>query len=292
MNKKNIIIIALAIIMTAIISVSAHVLILQYFQPPQLHIPSHFNLIIGLFIRFGMVVAALFIYICSRNYWVKIHPAYRIILFAILLMALTEQLLRDSIMQIIVGTPWKYQIVSSIPLYLTYFIISLTTCLFFEKIIMIRHLRFLVYLIYAIIVTALLIFFMNVAKNIITPILNHLLQPAQSGLHPPYGMHVLIPAYITFLEPTIATFIIFGLINKKLSFFNTLLKGLIMAGIIIVIHAGIYSIIQIIYSEGNIFYRTFYYGQFLWEYLALGLLTAYSFTHLSASKFYLMRFCE
>lgn len=277
MNRKNIAI-TVFVIITSIISVSAHALILQFFQPPQLNIPPYLNLIIGFSIRFGMIIAAMFIYACSRNYWTTIHPVLRVVLFAALLMALTEQLFRDPIMQIIVGNPWKYQIVKSIPTYFAYLTISLTTCLFFEKIMTAKHVKFLLYVVYAIAATALLIFIGNIAQDAITPILNYLPKPIPTGIHPPYGLNILIPAYITFLEPTIAAFIVFSLINEKLSSFNTLLKGLIMAGIIIVIHAGIFFIVQIINSEGNILYRIFYYGQILWEYLALGLLTAYSFS--------------
>ncbi|MBS0350622.1 MAG: hypothetical protein JSR33_05435 [Proteobacteria bacterium] len=90
-------------------------------------------------------------------------------------------------------------------------------------------------------------------------------------------MNVLIPAYITFLEPVVATFVVFTLIRKKIFKVKILLQGLIVAVILIIIHGGLSSIIQIIFSKGNLFYRIFYYGQFLWEYLTLGILTSLSF---------------
>jgi hypothetical protein len=70
----------------------------------------------------------------------------------------------------------------------------------------------------------------------------------------------------------------FYLIRNSLSAFNTLMKGLIIGAILIIIHGGIYSMVQIACSERNILYRIFYYGQFLWEYFALSVLTAYSVT--------------
>lgn len=113
----------------------------------------------------GMVVAPMFIYACSKNYWKSINPVYRIILFTVLLMALTEQLLRSSIMNIIIGIPWEYQILSSIPSYANYLTISLVICLFMEMVMNAKHFKFLKYLLFAVIVTALLILINKFTHN-------------------------------------------------------------------------------------------------------------------------------
>ena len=117
----------------------------------------------------------------------------------------------------------------------------------------------------------------KIVNEFLMPLLAQIPNAEAITFQVPYGMNVLIPAYITYIEPTIASFVVFYLIKDRLLGLSTLTKGFILGGIIITLHAGIYSILQIIYSEGNIFYRTFYYGQFLWEYLALGFLTVYSF---------------
>lgn len=134
------------------------------------------------------------------------------------------------------------------------------------------------YSIFIILVTVIFFFVKKITTEILSPLLLLVPQIDPSKLiHPPYGTNVMIPAYITFLEPTIASFIVFYFIKDTLLKFSRLGKGLLLGGVLIIIHGGIYSLIQIINSEGNILYGLFYYGQFLWEYLILGILTAYSF---------------
>jgi hypothetical protein len=203
---------------------------------------------------------------------------YRVILFAILMMALTEMLLRGLLMNIIVGNSWPSEILRSVPSYLKFFSLSLLICCLVPAIMRKKQFRFLRYAVFALIMTAILILIGKIAEATLAPLLAYPSLAAASNISQvPYGINILIPAYITYLEPTIASFIVFYLIKNRLPVSNTLAKGLILGGIIMAIHAGIYSILQIVCSEGNIFYRIFYYGQFLWEYLVLGLLTVYSF---------------
>ncbi len=267
----------MAVVLTAFISLSIHVVILQYFHPPVLSINPGFNQIVDFAIRFGTASASIFIYVSSKEYWISIKPLYRVILFALLIMALTEMLFRGLLMNIIVGNPWPSEILRSVPSYLKFFSLSLLICCLVPAITEKRQFRFLRYAVLALIMTVVLILIGKIAVAALAPLLAHVSSPAASNISQvPYGINILIPAYMTYLEPTIAAFIVFYLIKNRLSVSSTLAKGLILGGIIMAIHAGIYSILQIACSEGNIFYRIFYYGQFLWEYLALGLLTAYS----------------
>lgn len=269
--------IIVTIILTSVISVSTHVLILQYYQAPISVIPPYLYQAIVYVIRFGTVVGSMLIYFYSRTYWKTIKPPYRVILFAFLLMAVTESLLREPIMQIIVGIPWQYQILLSIPSYFGFLTISLIICLLLHKVLDKKYLWFWKCVLFAAVTTVLFILVRKVIQGAVAPLMTYVPHPEPNNVHFPYGINILLPAYLTFIEPTIAAFIIFYLIKDQLKTQNTLLMGLIMAGIIMTIHAGIYSILQILYSDGNLFYRIFYYGQFLWEYLTLGLLTAYSF---------------
>ena len=125
------------------------------------------------------------------------------------------------------------------------------------------------------------IFVGEAAKVLLNPLFAATPQIALNAIQPPYGLNILMPAYISYLEPAIASFIVFYIIKDKLISFSIFAKGIIFGAIIAAIHAGIYSIVQIVYSEGNLFYRIFYYGQFLWEYFALGMLTAYFCTLLT-----------
>jgi len=285
--QKNYLYIALAIVLTGMISVSAHALIIQYFQAPNLKIDPFLNQAVGYLIRFGMIIAPMFIYLYSKEYWANIKPFKRIILFTILISALVESL-RGFIMQIVCGTPWTYQILVDLPHYLSFLSISFIVCIFVQSASETKHFKLLKYVALTILGIALMSVVKIINHALLVPLLAHMPQPL-SGPQVPYGANILIPAYITYLEPTIASFIVFYLIKDKLSTYSTMTNGFIMGAIIITIHGGIFSILQIACSTGNIFYRIFYYGQFLWEYLALGLLTAYSFDLLQNRRIFLTR---
>lgn len=277
MDKKYFFI-AIAIILTSIISVSIHVFILQYFHAPEIEINSSLNPIIGIIIKFCTVITSIFIYLLSIQYWLSMKPIQRIILFALLIMALTESLFRSTIMNVLVGNSWQYQILQAIPTYLIFLSLSSFICLLAALALIKKTYQPLRIMLFAILATILFILVGNGAKALLAPLLPFIPNTELNAIQPPYGLNILIPAYVTYLEPTLASFILFYLIKEKLLPFNTLVKGLILGGIIAALHAGIYSIIQIVYSKGDLFYRIFYYGQFLWEYLALGILTAYSYT--------------
>lgn len=276
--------ISISIILTSILALSTHALILQYFNAPIINISPKLNQLIGFVIRFATVIGVAIIYFLSREYWNKIKPFYRVILFALLAMALTESLFRSVVMNIVVGAPWAYQVLSTIPSYVGWLALSLLVC-FYMSIIQ-RNNKFVVlqFMVFSALTVVIMFFIKKLANDFVEPLLSLVPQIDMANfIHTPYGMNVLVPAYITFLEPTIASFILFYLIRNNLSTFNTLMKCLIMGGILIIIHAGIYSMVQIAFSEENIFYRVFYYGQFLWEYLALGILTVYSVTIIEKS---------
>ena len=275
---KNALLMLALILLTAVISVSTHVFIIQYFQPPEFKINAQADQIIGYTIRWCTVVGAMFIFIGSIKYWEKLKLFYRIILFALLIMALTEQLLRSFIMQVVIGYPWRLQGLSLISTYIAYLVLSLVISFCVPILSRAVNWKFLKYFGFSVLTTALVFFTKKIANYLISSFTSLIPPPDMSKIiHLPYDMKVLIPAYITFLEPTIASFIVFCLIKDKLKNFPTLLQGLIMGSLISITHAGVYSIVQILNSHGNLIYRTFYYGQFLWEYFTLGILVAYSF---------------
>lgn len=276
-THSNFLYLTLCIILINILSLSMHALILQYFPAPALNIDSGLDLIIDFAIKFCIISGSIFIYYLSKEYWVstKLIPAS--VLFAMLLMALTGSLFRSTFMNVLVGNSWHYQVLLAIPTYLRYVILSILINLFAITVAKERLDQLLPYILLAIIATFLFIAVGNITTRLLTSLIAHAPNLESAGIQPPYGLNILIPSYLTHLEPTIAAFIVFYLIKNKLSVFNTLAKGLILGGIIAIIHAGLYSIIQIVYSEGNLLYRILYYGQFLWEYFTLGILTAYSF---------------
>lgn len=132
MVKKNysIILMSILIVLTAIVALSSHVLIIQYFNPPVINIGFKLNQMIGFIIRGATVFGAMLIYLFSKKTWEKLSPFYKVILFAILIMALTEQLLRSPLMEIVAGVPWAYQMLAIIPTYLSFLTLSGLTVLF------------------------------------------------------------------------------------------------------------------------------------------------------------------
>lgn len=276
---KNTLLMLTLVLLTAIISVSTHVFIIQYFQPAEFKMNAHADQIIGYIIRWCTVVGAIIIFMGSIQYWGKFKLFYRVILFALLITALTEQLLRSFIMQVVIGYPWRLQGLSLISTYIGYLALSLIICFCAPILSKAVNWRFLKYFGFSVLTTALIFFTKKITSHLISSFTSPIPLPDMLKIiHLPYGIKVLIPAYITFLEPTIASFIVFYLIEDKLKNFPTPLQGLIMGSLISITHAGVYSIVQILNSNGNLIYRTFYYGQFLWEYFALGILVAYSFS--------------
>jgi hypothetical protein len=268
--------IAVAIIFTGFISLSIHFVIYQHFHAPDIKINPSFDQIINFAIRFCTVVASVLIYVSSKKHWLDIHPVKRIILFAVLIMALTESLLRGTIMNLIVGNSWQNQFLLTISSYLKFFSLSCVLCLLGNLNFKNNYLQWLYYLLLIFLATIIFYLIGNIAQKILVPLAAYL-PNTENPIHPPYGLNVLVPAYITYLEPTIASFILFYLVRDKIMTFNILIQGIIIGAIIALLHGGLYSVIQIIYSEGNFLYRGFYYGQFWWEYFVLGVLTAYSY---------------
>jgi hypothetical protein len=264
-----------AVTLTGVVSLSTHILILQNFQPRKVLLPAQWNEIIGYAIRFCTTVGAVLLFRLSREYWLRLKFFPRSLLFAFLLMALTENLLRGSLMAIAVGIPWDYQILSAIPGYLGLLLTALLIgglAPLAEK----TRSKILNYVLLALFITAVVIWAGKSARNFLAPLLAQI-PPVNPSLvaQPPYEKKILMLAYLTFLEPALASFICFRLIKNSLRKFTPWAQGIVWGALIAVVHAGLYSILQIVYSEGNFFYRIFYHGQFLWEYFLLGWLTAH-----------------
>ena len=272
---------ALAIVLTAITSLACHALIVQNFTAPHLVIPKNINIITSLIIEIAFISTSTLIFHLSNTFWKSLSLFRQVLFFSILILALTQHF-RNILMNIVVGVPWQRQLLLALPSFLSFGVMSFIICYFYPKISKQKAYNWLIYTLFIIITTLLVFLTKKLCATLIHPLMAY--TPEIINIRPPpYKMNVLIPAYLSAIEPTIASFIVFYLIQDCLSKYNTFIKGLIMGSIIILLYAGIYSFIQIAYSQGNFLYRLFYYGQFLWEYIALGLLTAYFVTRLTAN---------
>lgn len=278
-EKKSLLYLSIMLCVTAFVSLSMHAVILQTFHPPALidsggHGEEE---IIYYLTRFLTVIAIIFIYLKSKQRWVRFNLFLRSFLFALLLVALAENIVRVPLMNILVGNPWPYQLMMSFQFFIKFFVLSFFVCVLFGKEVLRNMEKNFRAALLIVLLSLIYIVTEKIVGIILSPSVFHLSEQSINPIFPPYDLNILIPAYITYLEPAVASFVLFYLIKDQLKVSSFFKKGLIWAGVIMLFHGGIYSLFQIIFSQGNIFYRLFYYGQFLWEYLVLGILTACSF---------------
>src|SRR5262249_16526097 len=115
----------LALILAAATSVSMHVLILQHAHAPQVNkINATADLIFWCIIQLSQMIGIILIYIYSQSYCMRLRWIPRILLFAVLLLATSEEF-RRFIMNILVGQYWVYTILSVFPTYFEFLILSL-----------------------------------------------------------------------------------------------------------------------------------------------------------------------
>jgi hypothetical protein len=178
-------------------------------------------------------------------------------------------------MNILVGQPWQYSLAMASSLYLSLLTLAMMICLLMP----INKARStLGYSLIIIVITAAYLVISHYTHIMSSNLLTHTPPPQlKNAIQYPYGAAILIPAYISYIGPTIASFIIYSILKDRLLKFSALKNALILAALIMTMHAGMFSIVQMLYSQGNVLYRIFYYGQFLWEYAALGIFTAYAF---------------
>jgi hypothetical protein len=219
-------------------------------------------------------VSAFFIFVIMHPYLKTCRFYARPLLLLCLLLASTGQLTRSWIMELVVGLPLIDAFASSAPNTIMYAFCSIGLCCgipIFE-----RHLRKPVFYYSAGIFLAVSGMFLGAligqwVSGYFVPFLPPL--DTNTIIQPPYGMNVLIPAYTTFIEPVLACFIIFHFLKDTLK--NVTFWAQVAALFVLISNGSLFHFLIIFYAEGNIFYRIFYYGQFVWEHLTLALLTVY-----------------
>lgn len=259
----------LGFLITGLMAMSLHVFILLYAPPPIDHISVNGTLRYS--IRLATIGGALIVALLSYDYWQDLKWPYRILFFTIFMLALTEELFRGPFMDILCGTPWREQLTYSLAIYLAY--LSFSTLIFLGvPHIQAHKFKWLNYSILILIATCIDIAIRGIIHTLLAPTT---MASAQQTSPASYGPNILLAAYVTFIEPTLAAFFLYNLIKKSLIGLSMAVKTFTVWGIFCLIHAGFFFMTQILYSDGHIFYRIFYYGQFLWEYLALSFGSVY-----------------
>ena len=90
----------------------------------------------------------------------------------------------------------------------------------------------------------------------------------------PYDWHILLPAYLTFLEPVVAALVIGHAIRRKLPP-SSLLRFGITAALILALKGPVFApFLNVIYANLSPFAAILSYAQFTFETMTLGILTA------------------
>ena len=199
--------------LTIVAGLSVHVIMLQ-----GLHVPYPDNSLVGwparyLNVALAMLATILFNTMASSRLDTYSRLVRSVLVFLIFSM-LHEALIRAAVMDGVVTTAWTYSFLSNLPVLLT----NLVICILIVWVS--PSLRLVWQKIVAALILAALLWF--VCQPLIglafSPILNSLSFLAHDEIYKqPYGWHVLVPAYATFAEPVVASFVIAFLVWDRLS---------------------------------------------------------------------------
>ncbi len=200
------------IVLSCMAGLSVHVIMLQVAHVPY---PTGYP-ITGWPILCGVTLSAFaLLWFCqlTADRLATLSFPTRVLLIALLASMLREAM-RVTILDGVVTTAWRYSFVSDLPRFLVPFFLA---CL---AVAAAPHLRGPA----ARLVGALSIGVITtyVFVPVLSSLLGHILQTIRYLSHDeiyrvPYGWHVEVPAYITFLEPTIAAFLLAALVLDRLS---------------------------------------------------------------------------
>ena len=200
-------------LVTGICALSVHVILITY-----LHVPYPYGSANGGFLVYlngslaDAAVVALYSLAATKLRRLSI-PLQMLIVFVLLSM-LQEQLIREPLMNAIDGGDWAYEFISNVPSLLPYAILSVLVVLMTPKLTQIWQ------------KLAAGFVFSAIIRFICKPLINLAFQPFLHSIHYlwhdsrfslPYGWQILLPAYLTYIEPVAATFAAAFLVWGRLS---------------------------------------------------------------------------
>jgi hypothetical protein len=160
------------------------------------------------------VFGAIFLYTLASPTFHHRSPITRCLALFLLLTMLQEMFFRAPIMDGVVTTAWTFSFLSNIPTLLIWLLLSIL-------IVAIAPLLKNLWLQLVAAATLYALVFLALKPLIIqasSPILNHLSYLSHDEVYSlPYGMHVLIPAYLTYAEPVAACILIAALLWNQLT---------------------------------------------------------------------------
>ncbi len=257
------------VLATGILALSVHV-----FMSDVLHIPYPHN-----YPRTNwpvycsnvlLVFTAIYCYQLSKNQLIHSPTLLKCLGVFILLAMLNGDLIRAPLMTGIVTSAWLFSFIQNLPRLLPHLLLACAIVLTASKLC-----RTWQQILMALLLGGLLPFLASIARGQIAPLLNSLQPRPEDIIHPPYGINVMLPSYLSFYESVLACLMLASLVWKKLSprpmkrlvqfaLLVLLLRGLLLAPLIYVFYAGNMSPTTAVLSV----------GQFFLQDLVLALLTA------------------
>ncbi|MCU1321793.1 MAG: hypothetical protein JWM43_1442 [Acidobacteriaceae bacterium] len=260
----------LGALLTAILALSVHVVMLQGLHVPY---PSGFpHTGIGAWLNAApSVLGVIFIYTLASNALKRRSLVARSLVLFLVITMLQELFFRAPIMNGVVTTAWTFSFLSNVPsllnwLLLSFLIVAIAPLL---KNIWLQVLG----------ATALYLLVFIECKPLIArayaPVLTHFSFLAHDEVYGlPYGMHVLVPAYLTYAEPVLAALLVAALIWDSLSPRIPVRFLQFTVTVLLVRHVLFAPAIYPFYAKVPVITALASMGQFTLETIALSLMSA------------------
>ncbi len=256
-------------VVTMVASLSVHAAMIQY-----LHVPYPYTLPhMGRPVLPGFVAlscAAVAIYALVRPRLASLRSAARILVLFLLVAGLNEELFRDVFMDMLNAKPVTiYPIVQWLPKLVPF--AALAAIVAWSSAMMPTTLR----RVFGGLLIGSLVFVIKIATD---GVFAHLLASiayldSPNRFDPPYDYHILIPAYLSFAEPVAASFAVGLLAWDRLSRHVPLRIAQLAALILLATGPVFKPFINILYARTDVAMAMLSVGQFLFESIALGVLT-------------------
>ncbi len=215
------------------------------------------------------IIASMYFYTLLKRHWKLKNPWIQTLAFAVLLAVINQEFLRMYLMEIIAdhrNIGYEFLLIA-IPIYFSYlFVAGMIVWLF-----SISQRHWLIY-------TSVFVFTIlgyQYLPSLSHSFLIHLLTLSRGGYLSPgttYGRIIQISSFITFLLPVAGMYVAYILIRDSLPKNN---RGLWYFLLLVCITGELKVFLEIITSEGNIFYRILYYGSFWWELIVISYLIVF-----------------
>jgi hypothetical protein len=265
--KWNILKLCLGMVITWVLALSTHVVMQDVLHIPYPHFRSKTDAAY-FFDYSAKVLAILYLYRLVHDKFSHLSLSVKCLLLFVLISMLDESLIRMPLMNGIVTSAWVFSLTLGLPILVAYLLLSCLIVIFAP-----RLPRVWQQVLGALLIAALLHFLITpVTSKYVNMLLAQLPRP-ENIISPPYGLNVLVPAYLTFAEPVVACFILARMVWSKLSLASV--KGLSLFVLLIMSIRGVLfaPFICIFYANVPPLTAMLSVGQFSLEALVLALMT-------------------